>query len=91
MLLGASCQLLADIYKINNDLENAIKYQKLQLKYINSKVDKAYANINLAKLSFKMGDKQSAQRLIKQVINENSDNFDIIQFAEQANGEILVK
>tara|TARA_Y100000739_G_scaffold108808_1_gene93507 strand:+ start:1172 stop:1288 length:117 start_codon:yes stop_codon:yes gene_type:complete len=38
-----------------------------------------------------MGDKQSAQRLIKQVINENSDNFDIIQLAEQANGEILVK
>ena len=91
LLLGASCQLLADIYKINKDLENAIKYQKLQLKYINSKVDKAYANINLAKLSYKMGDKQSAQRLIKQVINENSDNFDIIQFAEQANGEILVK
>ena len=91
LLLGASCQLLADIYKINNDLENAIKYQKLQLKFINSNVDKAYANINLAKLSFKMGDKQSAQRLIKQVINENSDNFDIIQFAEQANGEILVK
>ena len=56
-----------------------------------SKVDKAYANINLAKLSFKMGDKKSAQSLIKQVINENSDNFDIIQLAEQANGEILVK
>ena len=91
MLLGESCQLLADVYAINNDLENAIKYQKLQLKHLSSNIDKAYANINLAKLSFSMGDKKSAERLIKQVISENSDNFAIIQLADQANGEMLVK
>ncbi len=91
LLLGASCQLLADIYKINNDLEKAIKYQRLQLKYINSNLDKAYANINIAKLSSKMGDEKSALSLIEQIIDENSDNFDIIKLAEQANGVILAK
>ena len=85
------CQLLADIYKINNDLEKAIKYQRLQLKYINSNLDKAYANINIAKLSSKMGDEKSALSLIEQIIDENSDNFDIIKLAEQANGVILAK
>lgn len=91
LLLGASCQALANIYTISNELENAIKYQRLQLKYINSNIDKAYANINIAKLSFNMGDTLSAKILIEQVIKENSENFKIIQLAEQANGEILAK
>ena len=91
LLLGASCQLLAYIFRINGDLKNAIKYQKLQLKYLKSNKDKAYANINIAKLSFKMGDTQFALALINKVIDENSDNFDIIQLAEQASGELLVK
>ena len=38
-----------------------------------------------------MGDIKFSQSLIKQIIDENSDNFEIIQLAEQANGEILAK
>ena len=91
LFLGASCKSLSYIYEINGDLENAIKYQKLQLKYISSNLDKAHANINLAKIFFNMGDIKSAKVLIKQIIKDNSDDFEIIQLAEQAYGSILAK
>ena len=90
-LLGASCKILADIYEKNNELEKAIKFQRLQLKYVNTKLDNAYANINIALLSFKMGDVKSATTLIDQIIKENSENFAIVQLAEQAKGQLLVK
>ena len=38
-----------------------------------------------------MGDIKSAKVLIKQIIKDNSDNFEIIQLAEQAYGSILAK
>ena len=86
-----SSKLFSYVYEINGDLNNAIKYQKLQLKYISSNLDKAHANINLAKIFFNMGDIKSAKVLIKQIIKDNSDNFEIIQLAEQAYGSILAK
>jgi len=91
LFLGASCKALANIYEKNNELEKAIKFQRLQLKYINTNLDNAYANINIAKLSFKMGDEKSAKILIDQIIKENSENFAVVQLAEQAKGEILAK
>lgn len=91
LLLGASCKALADIYEKNNELEKAIKFQRLQLKYVNTNLDNAYANINIAILSFKMGDEKSATTLIDQIIKENSENFAIVQLAEQAKGQILAK
>ena len=89
LLLGASCKALASIYELNNDLNKAIKFQRLQLKYLDSTIDNASANINIAKLSFKLGDKDSAKELIAKVIEKNSGNFEIIQLAEKLNGEIL--
>ena len=85
LLLGASCKALASIYELNK----AIKFQRLQLKYLDTNIDNASANINIAKLSFKLGDKDYAKELIAKVIEKNSGNFEIIQLAEKLNGEIL--
>ena len=90
LLLGASCKGLAYISELNNDLSKALKFQKLQLKYLDTNIDNAHANINIAKLSFKLGNREFANALIAKVIEENSANFEIIQLAEQASGQMLV-
>jgi len=88
LLTGPTYQALVYIYKANQDLKNAIKYQKMSIDKANSKEEEAWASLGLAELSLANGDKSTALKLVTRVQNDYEDNFDLKRKADEIRGKI---
>ena len=90
LLSVSAYQGLVNIYKSKQDLTNAIKYQKISIDKANSKEEKAWVSLGLAELTLAIGDKNAAIKLIRYVLDNFEDNFDLKQKAEEINGKFNV-
>lgn len=88
LLMGSAYQAMVNIYLSKHDLSNAIKYQKISIKHSNSKVEKAWASLNLANLSIAGGDKSTASELVNRIIIDFKNNNDLQQRADELSGKI---
>ena len=89
LLLRSSFKALVDINLSKNELKTALRYQNLYIKNISFKSDIAYAKIELAKLQYRNNEKEVAKSTINSIIDDYSDDFEIIQAADKAYGEII--
>ena len=89
LLLRSSFKALVDINLSKNELQTALRYQNLYIKNISFKSDIAYAKIELAKLQYINNEKEVAKSTINSIIDDYSDDFEIIQAADKAYGEII--
>ena len=89
LLLRSSFKALVDINLSKNELQTALRYQNLYIKNISFKSDIAYAKIELAKLQYRNNEKEVAKSTINSIIDDYSDDFEIIQAADKAYGEII--
>ena len=88
LLSTSTYQGLVSIYKLKQDLTNAIKYQKISRDKANSREEKAWVSLGLAELTLANGDKNGAIKLISGVLENFEDNFDLKQKAEEISGKI---
>ncbi|MDP6340036.1 MAG: tetratricopeptide repeat protein [Candidatus Marinimicrobia bacterium] len=89
LLFSSTYRALVEIYKVNNDLTNAIKYQKMATENANSKEERAWTSLGLAELSLANGNKQDAQNLVNGVLEEFENNFELKQKADEITGKII--
>ena len=90
LLSVSAYQGLVNIYKSKQDLTNAIKYQKISIDKANSREEKAWVSLALSELTLANGDKNAAIKLIRYVLDNFEDNFDLKQKAEEINGKFNV-
>ena len=77
--------LLGNLLKSTNK-----KYQKISIDKVNSREEKAWVSLGLAELTLAIGDKNAAIKLIRYVLDNFEDNFDLKQKAEEINGKFNV-
>ncbi|MEA1882854.1 MAG: hypothetical protein U9N31_10715 [Candidatus Marinimicrobia bacterium] len=89
LFYGSTYQALVEIYKSNNDITKAIKYQRMSRENANSKEEGAWAALGLAELSLAIGNKQDALKLVNDVLADFEDNFELKQKADEVMGKIV--
>ena len=88
LLLGANYEALVSIYQSKNDLDNAIRYQRLVKDNVYIKENGAWASLQLANLLIKNGENQEASKLVNIVLKDFSDNLLLKQKAEEIKGNV---
>ena len=87
-LLGANYEALVSIYQSKNDLDNAIRYQRLVKDNASTKENGAWASLQLAKLLIENGENQEAIKLVNIVLKNFAEKFLLKQKADEIKGKV---
>jgi len=87
LLTGSTYEALVNIYQSNDDLTNAIRYQRMALVNANSQEEEAWASLKLANLLIANHDSRGAMKLVETILK----NFDQNQTLKQKANEIMGK
>ena len=86
LLIGAASQALVYILLNKGNVEEAIRYQKRAIDKANSKVDAAFASIQLAELYINKGKTNEAETILKNLLADYEDHFQVRKKIDQVFG-----